>query len=343
VETGSIRGVIRTTGVVAPAPDADLVVVAPEPSRIAAIPKAEGDRVRRGDLLVQFEIPATAADVANKNAEVTRARARLANAKAAQARAHDLFDRGVAARKDVEDADRDLADEEAALVQANAALSAAQVIATRSSVRATFDGIVAKRAHNPGDFVEAAASDPVLRVIDPRRLEVSALVPVGEIPRLTIGAAARLVSTTTEEEPVRLKVISRPAVVDTGTATVPVRLAFAEPPRQAVGMAVQVDIDGELHKEVLLIPTRAIVREADETAVFVVADGKAHRREVHLGLTDAEHTEVKSGLKAGEMVIVDGQAGLPDGAAVSVGDKGEKSDKTEKSEKDEKSEKGEKK
>jgi hypothetical protein len=34
---------------------------------------------------------------------------------------------------------------------------------------------------------------------------------------------------------------------------------------------------------------------------------------------DGEHIEIISGLKAGEMVIVDGQAGLPDGATVSVG------------------------
>ena len=40
-----------------PAPGADLVVTAPEPARIAEMPKAEGDRVRRGDLLVRFEIP----------------------------------------------------------------------------------------------------------------------------------------------------------------------------------------------------------------------------------------------------------------------------------------------
>jgi cobalt-zinc-cadmium efflux system membrane fusion protein len=160
----------------------------------------------------------------------------------------------------------------------------------------------------------------VLRVIDPRRLEVSAQVPVAEIPRLKVGAAARLISGA-EDEPVRLTVISRPAVVETGTATALVRLAFAEAPRQAVGMPVQVDIDAELHKDALLIPSRAIVREADETAVFVVADGKAQRRAVTIGLTDAEHAEVKSGLKAGEIIIVEGQAGLPDGAAVSVSQK----------------------
>ena len=64
----------------------------------------------RGDLLVRFEIPSLAADTASKRAEIDRANARLQNARSAQARAKDLFDRGVGARKDLEDADRELAD-----------------------------------------------------------------------------------------------------------------------------------------------------------------------------------------------------------------------------------------
>jgi hypothetical protein len=59
------------------------------------------------------------------------------------------------------------------------------------------------------------------------------------------------------------------------------------------------------------------VREGDETAVFVAAGGKAERRAVTLGLNDGTHVEIASGIKAGEKVIVDGQAGLPDGAAIS--------------------------
>ena len=58
--TGSIRGVVHATGVVSPAPGAELVVIAPEPARIVEIPHAEGDRVQQGDVLVRFEIPNTA-------------------------------------------------------------------------------------------------------------------------------------------------------------------------------------------------------------------------------------------------------------------------------------------
>jgi len=314
--TGSIRGVVHATGVVTPAPGAELVVIAPEPGRIAEVPHGEGDRVRQGDVLVRFEIPNTAAEVQRQAAEVQRAQAALANAKANQVRARDLFGRGIAARKEVEDADRMVADAEAAVAQAEASRAAANLTAGRSVVRAPFNGIVSKRYHNPGDLVEAAAGDPVLRLIDPSRLEVTASLPLADAPRVVIGAAARLTGRPAGSPDLGLKVISRPAAVDAGTASVPVRLAFAGPTNYPSGTPVQLDIEAERHANVVLIPAPALVREGEETAVFVANGDKAERRVVVIGLTDEMDVEIVSGVKEGEMVIVDGQAGLPDGATI---------------------------
>ena len=316
--TGDIRATITVTGTVTAAPDADQVVIAPQTARIAEIPRAEGDRVRKGDLLVRFEIPELVADVAGKRAEVTRAQARLKNALAAQTRAHDLFDRGVAARKEVEDADRELDDAQAGITEAQATLGASESSAARSTVRARFDGVVAKRFHNPGDLVEPVAADPVLRVVDPRRLEVTASVPIPDVPRIVVGAAGELRSST-GGPPIALKVISRPAAVDPGTASVPIRLSFAIPDVAPIGTPVQVVINTEEHRSVVLVPSQALLREADETAVFIANGDKAERRVVTVGLSDDEHTEILSGVKAGEPVIVKGQAGLPDGATIAVG------------------------
>ena len=85
-----------------------------------------------------------------------------------------------------------------------------------------------------------------------------------------------------------------------------------------MGTPVQVEIDAEEHTNVVLVPVDAIVREGDETAVFVAVANKAQRRPVVVGITDATHAEIKSGVKAGEQVIVHGQAGLPDGAAITT-------------------------
>src|SRR5205814_768746 len=76
-EVGTIRAVIHATGDVNPALGAELIVVAPEAARIAEITKAEGDRVRRGEVLVRFEIPTLNAESLSKSAEATAAAARV--------------------------------------------------------------------------------------------------------------------------------------------------------------------------------------------------------------------------------------------------------------------------
>ena len=320
--TGSIRGVLHATGIVTPAPDGELIVVAPEPARILEIPRAEGDRVARGDVLVRFEIPTLAAEVQRQAAEVQRAQAALSAARANQTRQRELFERGIAARRDVEEAERQVADSQAAVGQAEASRASAITAASRATVRATFSGVIAKRFHIPGDLVDAAASDPVLRVIDPQRMEVVASMPLSESPRVVIGAAARLAGLPPGSPETTLKVVSRPAQVEQGTATIPVRLAFAAPSNFAAGTPVQVDIDAEQHDNVVLVPAAALVREGEETFVYVVTGDKAQRRPVTIGISDEERSEIRSGVKAGEMVIVQGQAGLPDEAPVTVEDAG---------------------
>ena len=317
--TGSIRGVVHSTGMVNPAPEGELIVIAPEAGRIIEITHGEGERVAKGDVLVRFEIPSLNAEVQRQANEVQRAQAALATAKANQTRQQQLFDRGIAARKDVEDADRTVADAQAAVGQAEASRAAAVTAAARATVRATFAGVVAKRFHNPGDVVEPAASDPVLRVIDPQRLEVVASVPLSESPRIVMGARAWMKAGVGGLPDLALKVVSRPAQVEQGTASIPVRLAFVGAPANlSAGTPVQVDVDAEQHANVVIVPAKAIVREGEETAVFVVMADKAQRRPVQTGLTDGTDQEIVSGVKAGEMVIVEGQNGLPDAAKVTV-------------------------
>src|SRR5262245_17667571 len=321
-QVGNITAVVRVAGIVTPAPGAELIVIAPEAARIVEMPKAEGDVVKRDDLLVRFEIPATTAEASKQRAEIARAQARLDNAQAARTRARDLFDRGVAARKEVEDTVREVADAEADLAAAQAGAAAADTVAARSVVHATFDGIVARRSHNPGDLVEASASDAVLRIVDPRRLEVMAQVPVGEAPRVKLGAPARIADAPATVTPPSLRVAAHPGAVQPGTTTVPVRLAFRTPPAYPVGAPVSIEIDAESHRNVVLVPASAVVHEGADTAVFVVANNKAERRSVTTGAENSQFTQITNGIKAGEMVITSGQNGLPDGADVSLAQPG---------------------
>jgi RND family efflux transporter MFP subunit len=315
---GDVRAVVRAAGQVVPAPGAELVVVAPASARIAALPHAEGDQVARGDLLVRFDVPDLQADTAARRADRQRGLARLAAARASLQRLSGLFDRGIAARKEVEDARREVADAEADVATATSAQAAASAVGSRAEVRAPFGGVVTTRLHNVGDLVDAGAGDPVLRFVDPARLEVDAAVPFADLAPIAVGQAAA-VRAPGQAVDVRGTVVARPAIADPTTGTGKVRIALAPGAALPANVPVEVAVETLERRGVVLVPAAAIVQEGPAAFVYVVtADNHAQRRAVELGVADGARVEVRRGITAGERVVVQGQTGLPDGAAVTI-------------------------
>jgi RND family efflux transporter MFP subunit len=312
----TVEGVVTASGVVAAAPGADWTIIAPEAARILELPKAEGDRVKVGDLLVRFEIPSLGTDVATRRAETEAAQARVENAQANVNRLATLVDHGVAAQKDLEDARRELAEAKATLGQAQAATRNALAVESRTVVRARFDGVIAKRAHNPGDLVEPAAADLVLRVVDPQKLQVVASVAIPDLARVQAGRAARIIVPGLDE-PQAGKVLTRPVAVDQAGVAADVRIAFDAPVQLAAGTPVRVEIVAEQHPRALAVPASAVLHEdADAFVMIAGTDAKAHKRKIAVGLTTPALVEITGGVQAGESVIVKGHQGLPDGAAI---------------------------
>ena len=313
-EIGSLRAVIHTTGIVTASQGAEFLVTTPETARILEVTKAEGDQVGSGEILVRFEAGSAAANVARQRADLAGAQALAENARIAQTRTRDFVERGLVARQEIDRADRELADAQAGVARAQAALAAAEATAGRAIVRAPFAGMVANRFKNPGDV--ASTTDTVLRVVDPRRLEVTATVASADVPRVVAGASARLVGS--DAGVVGLTVVGRAGNVDAQSGTAPVRLTFVEPPAVRVDTAVEVDIDAEERAGAVFVPAEAVVRSGREAVLFVAAGNTAERRPVTVGVETDERAEVTSGIRAGELVITRGQSGLQDGAAISV-------------------------
>jgi RND family efflux transporter MFP subunit len=333
-QRAAIRAVLHVSGIVVPAQGGEFLVLAPEPTRLVDVMKAAGDTVKSGDVLARFDLPSAAQNVSRLTAELAAAEAQLENTRVNRDRVRGFVERGLVARRDLETAERDLVDAQDAVTRARTALGAAQAGAGRAVVRAPFDGIVVTRMHNPGDMV-VSTTDPILRIVDPRRLEVIASIPRQDQSRVVTGATARVAAAGTEL--VRLTVAGRAADVSglpagangragagTGTGapaeadTVPFRLVFATTSTLAVDTPVQLDIDAEERTDTVLVPTEALVRDGNDVAVFVAADSRAERRGVKTGIEDAARTEIVDGVRAGELVITRGHVGLADGAAITV-------------------------
>jgi RND family efflux transporter MFP subunit len=317
-QTGRLRAVVHASGVVTPADRAEFLVVAPEPARILEITKAEGESVAGGEVLVRFEMPSATQEVARQQAEVQRAQVLLESARVAQTRARDLMARGMIPRTDMDVANREFADAEGAVARAEAARRIAEAAAARAIIRAPFAGVVVKRLHQPGDVVQGLVTDPVLRLIDPKRIEITASVPAADVSRVQHGASARLAGGIEGRE-VPLTVAAPPNPADlSGNGYVRARLTFVTETTLAVDTPVEVDIDAEERRNVVFISPDALVRTATQTAVFVAVGDRAQRRVVTTGVADDQGIEITSGLRSGELVITRGQSGLADGAQVNV-------------------------
>jgi RND family efflux transporter MFP subunit len=313
---GTITAYVRASGVVEGAPGADWTITAPQASRIAEIHAAAGDTLRRGAIAVRFDAPQLQADLATRSGDLSAARARQKAARANLERLSGLQEKGIAARKEVEDARKDAEEAEAAVRSATQGRAAAASVSARAVAIAPFDAVVAQRWHNPGDLVDA--NEHVLRLVNPKRLEVSCAVPVADAMRLARNRPARVAAPgAAEDAALAARVVSAPALVDSATGTANVRLSLAG--TLPVGTPVQVEIAAEERVNALILPETAVVKEEASVAVFVVGpDRHAHKRAVTLGLASGPDVEIRSGLQPSETVVVKGAAGLPDGALVAL-------------------------
>jgi RND family efflux transporter MFP subunit len=313
---GSVRSSVHASGVVQPADGAEFFVVAPETARLIEAPRGEGDLVASGDVLARFELTVATQEAARHRAEVARLTAETERARQAYARTSEFVDRGFVPRRDRDDAQRQAADAEAALDRATAALAAAETALTRAVVRAPFAGLVAARLHAPGDLVQGAATDPVLRLVDPLRLEIAATVDEADAARVVPGATARTTHPA-DGSPVPLTVSSVPQRQATPSGAA-VRLTFQTPAVVPVDSRVDIEIDAEERDGVVFVPEEAVVSMAGERTVMVAAGDHAERRRVTTGAVVRGRIEIAGGLRAGELVITRGHVGLSDGAAISV-------------------------
>lgn len=316
VTTGTLRAVVQAGGLVVPADGAEFLLVAPEPARLLEVMKAESDPVTSGEPLVRFDLAGAVSDVTRQRAEAAAAQARVERSRAALERARDLANRGLIPRNDRDAAERDVTDAEDALQRATSALKRAEAASARAVVLAPFTGIVADRFHNPGDVVQPAATDPILRLVDPTRVEVLATLERADAPRVLQGATART-RHPQDGTSIPLRVTARPPT-PTSAGMVQVRLVPEAPLPVPVDTAIGVEIDAEERTDVVFVQPEWLLRDRDASFVMLVDGDRAVRRVVTTGITSDAGIEITSGLAKGDVVITQGHIGLSDGAAISA-------------------------
>jgi len=269
--------------------------------RLVQILVREGAEVSRGTPL--FKI-----DDAELRAQVARLEAERDLAEQALERTRRLLAQNASAEADLEQA-------EANARSARAQLELAQVRLDRTLVRAPFSGLVGERFVSVGDYVTSSTRLVSLQTVDPQRAAFD--IPERYAQRLEIGQAvsfqvAALPDTVfTGIVDFVDPVVQLPARTITVKAEVPNRDRLLKP-----GMFIEARLVTETRPDAVVIPEDAILPLQGTTLVYVIEDDTAHRRQVELGVRMPGYVEVKSGLAAGDQVVVGGLERLSEGAPV---------------------------
>jgi RND family efflux transporter MFP subunit len=317
-----ISQTLTLTGTAAAPPNEDIRVSALVPGRVAELKVAEGDRVHAGEVVAKLDDRTFHDQLQQAEAAVEQAKANLENAKLSLARNEDLVQRGIAARKDLEDARTQNSVAEAGMRQAEAALSLARVQLARTEIRAPIDGLVAKRSVSVGEQVDGTAAQPIVEVANLTQVEFLGNAPAVYLAKLHAGEP---VSVTTEAVPEKTfpgHVVAISPAVDPSTGVGLIRIRVPNPNgllRLGIFLSAQVPV--ETHKHALVVPPDAVYRnEEGENRVFVVNGDSASAVPVKLGIQNKDKVELlpgeEGGVKEGDTIILTGGYGLGDKAKI---------------------------
>lgn len=293
--TAAARGpaveAVYATGVVEPENWAKVAAV--QPGRIAEILVAEGETVRKGQVLARLDDREAGARVAELEAKAAYWREQMSRSQA-------LVQSGVRSRDAYEK-------DKSELNQVTAAIAASRQRRADLVVVAPIDGVVLRRDFEVGEVV--GVNDALFWVGGPRPLRLTVDVDEEDIPRVMPGQKVLIKSDSFPGRVLTAQVGRVTPKGDPINKTFRVRVALPEDSPLMVGMTCEVNVVTAEKPDALLIPAAALV----DGKVFVIEDGRAASRPVGVGIRGRNRIEITEGLAEGDRVIAAPAAGLKPG------------------------------
>ena len=304
VEVGyPVRGEIFATydATTTIASEGDAPVLARVPGEVVEIVVEEGEWVTKGEVLARL-------DGDRLRLEMLSAKANLEQAEAELARNTDLVERGLISEAMFDGLQFDV-DALRALYELR------QLDYGYTEIRATIDGYVSNRSIKRGQMV--AVNQETFRITNTNELVAYLQIPQTELAKFEVGHDAVLSVDSMPMSEFEGEIIRLSPTIDTrnGTFRATVLIDNADG-NLAPGMFARFTIAWERHENAMLIPNDAIVREDEQTLVYVVADGTVERRIIETGIESDGHVEVLGGLGDDEQIVFVGHSALRDGSRV---------------------------
>ena len=320
VERADIESTLSVSGTISALPNQDVRVSSLVPGRVARMTVAEGDHIHEGQVLAKIDDRPFRDQVQQAQAAVDQAKANLENSHLNLQRNEKLLERGIAARKDVEDARTLSSVNKALLSQAEAALSLARLNLARTEVRSPLTGMVVKRLLSVGEQVDGTAAQPVFEVAKTSEVELYGNVPALYLDKVRVGQALHISTDAFPGKVFPSHIVAISPAVDPSTNVGLVRIRIANGAGLLrLGMFLTAQVPLETHRNALVAALAAVYRDQDgNPEIYRVEGEKAEAVPVKLGLETKDRVELLAGAQEGETIILGGGYGLPAQAKIKV-------------------------
>jgi membrane fusion protein (multidrug efflux system) len=272
---------------------------------VTAIHFEDGQRVQKGQVLVEL-------DSAQARADLAAAEAASAESASQVKRSRELIETRV-----ISEAQFDTLE---ATMKANVArVASARARVQDTIIRAPFSGRVGLRRVSIGSLVNPGTVITTLDDVSVIKVDFS--VPENFLAGLREGLEVSAMAAAFPGREFAGTVTGVDSRIDPVTRSVTVRAAVPNPDLVLKpGMFLNVALARDAH-EALMVPEAALVPEQSRQFLFVIEEGRAVRREVRIGRRQPGRVEVIDGLKIGEVIIVEGTQKVRDGGAVRIVDR----------------------
>jgi membrane fusion protein (multidrug efflux system) len=283
------------------------VILRPEvPGRISAIGFKDGQRVRKGQLLVALDDQLNEAEVAQMKAEYDLA---LSNLK----RSEDL-----ASRKFISSSAQETAASNAQVAEAKLRLAQARL--SKMRIVAPFDGMVGIRGVSLGDYVKDGTD--LVNIEDVQTLKVDFRLPERNLAQIKVGQNVDVTADALPGERYSGVIDAINPRIDANGRSLELRARMQNTDfKLRPGMFVRVRVIVGERANALLVPEEAIVPRGSEFLVYKVVDGQALQVPVKIGVRRDARVEIVEGLAPGDQVVTAGMRLSRNGQPVKIADR----------------------
>ena len=294
----------------------DVTVSSETSGKVVEVYAEVGDRVEKGDPLVQVDDELRRSAVEAAEAQLMLAEANFQKAKRDLERSEGLFKTQDISEMELEGARLAAKSAEANYLQAKAALRTAQRRSKDTRIVSPISGQVALRHVDLGTAV--APGSPIATIIAIERVKVKLGVSEKEVAKLAPGQKAQVQVDAYPGRKFTGHVYTVGLKADMSTRTFPVEVIVANrgPEVLKPGMIARVDIEVGILKDAISVPQDAVMDDRGGKFAYVVQGDSAERRPLLLGPTFGEEVLVEKGLTPGDELVIQGQSKLRPGDRV---------------------------